>query len=370
MSLLYDSKNKISLCLSGGGNRAYSVALGMLNFLKRSDIIKRISMISGVSGSSWITTIAAHTDLEFDDIKLLEIPQNLNPIFPLFSLLWESGNEMADSNTNRYILSKVNLDNKKPSDIFLRKDWPLYIIGTCYVDENNKCRQIHFMKDKTIVNDRIIYEEKTITTMISSSSYIVGILPSLFSYEVIIEDKVYNCHDGGFIDNMGITPLLQNKDKKIIAIMMVSSDGNNGVEIIDLLGLDINIYDKIFNKDDWNEVLEIIKKNVQKRELCIIRKHMRVINSSQYNITEYTPEIIFYILSQVTEFEETPWFIENCTNENRKSELNDFPNFSLFFQNGFGVLSYTNLQTMALFKLGEWVFSKIYETNNDFFKEY
>jgi len=73
------SKKKLGVCFSGGGNRAYSAAIGQLRGLKHIKLLDKIDYISAVSGGSWATTVFMYADMPLDTL-LGETQTNLQAI--------------------------------------------------------------------------------------------------------------------------------------------------------------------------------------------------------------------------------------------------------------------------------------------------
>ncbi len=64
-----DHQRNIGLALSGGGSRAIAFHLGCLRALHDRDILKRVDVISSVSGGSVIAALYAYTDCSFSEFE-------------------------------------------------------------------------------------------------------------------------------------------------------------------------------------------------------------------------------------------------------------------------------------------------------------
>lgn len=370
-----NNKNSVPISFSGGCCRAHSSCLGVMRSLIKNNLINKIPYISAVSGSSWLIMILTYNDkslndllfdINFDDLKenkYVNISTKLNVEYDLVSYFYKNSIKVTNSIVNKYIINNFNLTT------YMRRNWPMYIINSSY-KKNGIYRPIEFTPNYSLINDVIVnnnsikqYNKKlSITNIIASSSYINALLPSIFSYDLLINNINHKVVDGAFIDIFGILPLLRRKCKKIFSVIIPPLNSDKSLKIKNWIYPLYDPYENIFEKEDWDNVLNHVNNKVKNKELCYYRGNIRVKNNEQYRLESYTTEILFYFVSNVKSFTETlPMLIVNL------SEMENFPNFPMFFSNRKTIFSLTLIQTYSIIKLTEWSFDKILKENLDFF---
>lgn len=408
-----DNKNIFSVSLSCGGCRAYCMSLGIMRAIHKNNFInnKSIPYISGVSGSSWLTMILAHYDKSLDEILLFDIDRtyenlqgndliNLSTdILPEIDILYipiYGINYFSNTCTNKFLLSRYSLDDKHLSrsrceeKIKLRENWPTYIISSTYF-EDGFYYPVEFTPDYSLIggknvtlilndvntsidpvrkhikesmNDKLEHYGNQITTtnIITSSSFVVNILPSLTSYNLSICGKIYQMVDGAYNDFMAIVPLLRRKCKRIFCVVSTTLTPAGKLDIKNSINKTRDYYEDIFDNEQWDAVIAIVNDKVSRGEISYCRVNIDIRNNDYYHTTEYTPEIIFFFLSRVNEFMNTlPIMVANSP------EMKNFPNFSMLLENGTKLLAYTRIQSYSLVMYSEWAFDRIFNENSDFF---
>lgn len=402
-----ETKKLFSLTFSGGSFRAYCSTLGIMRaIVKNEEIdIEEIPYISSISGSSWITMILSHTHdsleeillfdidrslTDFKENKLVDIAHKFQPnkdiILPFILNTTSSYNEII----NKYVLNEFELGNKSlckrkcEGKLHSREMWPTYIISASYENNGilypveytpsyytiggettslfiNDCKEGYM----SIISDSVISEscskissDITSTVMLASSSFLLN---TLLKYNIKVDEKDFSLLDGGYNDFFSIVPLLRRKIKRIFC--SVSSILNSdGTIMIKNWFKDTDDYESIFYVDEYKNMLKEINKKHFNRELCYFRGNFRVKENSQYLTSEYETEIIFYFVTQVSEFiDQLPPIVF------KSPEMIGFPNFSLLFSDQSNFISYSKLQSYSLILLTEWSFNEIYKRESDFF---
>lgn len=403
-----ENENIFSVSLSCGGCRAYCTGLGIMRGIVKNRHIdnRKIPYISSVSGSSWLMMILSHCHKSFEEILLFDIDReyatfsenplidlcsNILPELDMLGILFIGTSTFANIIVNKFILDKFDLCDKIVCRDNLRDEWPTYIISSTYsvgesfypIEYTPNYSLIGGEDVTLIVNDlnlellkkirSHIKEELcsclehnskpiTSTNMVASSSFIVNIFPYITSYCVNINRKTYNMLDGAYMDTLAIVPLLRRKCKKIFCMASCTLLADGKLDIKNWVNKQKDCYEDIFDNDQWNSIVEYANRKVETGELSYWRGNIDVMENSFYHTKEYTPEIIFFFTSRVTEFMNTlPILIANSP------ELKNFPNFLLMFQNGPQILAYTKLQSYVLCSYGEWAFNRIFDENVDFF---
>lgn len=407
-------KNIFSISLSCGGCRSYCISIGIMRAIFKNTEIdnKKIPYISSVSGSSWLTMILSHSSKSLEEILLfdidrtydtfpesllLDISVNMKPESHMLLIPFIGTSNFANMVTNKFILQNFDIHDKKvckyptESMVHLREEWPTYIISSTYSTESsfypieytpnysliggenvtlliNNLNTTSIEEIKKHVNEELYSTLEhngsciTTTNIVTSSSFVLNILPSITSYKMNICGNNYNILDGAYMDAMAIVPLLRRKCKKIFSVVSCTLNSECKLDIKTWINNTHDYYEDIFDIDQWNEILENANKRLENSEICYWRGNINIKNNSYYHTEEYTPEIIFFFITNVTEFINTlPILVSNSP------EMKNFPNFSMLFENRSQILAYTKLQSYALTSYAEWSFNKIFNENSDFF---
>jgi len=64
----------LGVCISGGGSRSLSLAVGQLRALSALGVLDQVSYVSGVSGGSWATVAYTYLPSSFDETSFLGVP--------------------------------------------------------------------------------------------------------------------------------------------------------------------------------------------------------------------------------------------------------------------------------------------------------
>lgn len=380
-----ESKNSVPISLSGGGTRSYCSCLGVMRSLLKNNLIKDIPYISAVSGASWLTMILSHSELPLEKLLLfdintknyddnhnilVDIVNKMHPESDLLKYFFKSSIVVTNDIINNFILQNFDLDNKLYSrsndgTSKIRQEWPTYIISSAY-HLHHKYFPIEYTPDYTVIggykpmfiDDKTKIKQNnlplTITNVVASSSYIINIIPSLLSYDLYFDGNDYKVNDGAYLDSLAITPLLRRQCKKIFSI------GSHQLNEEGKLKIQIHGYEDFI--EGWHEILDEVDKLVKSEKLCYIRKTVNIKNNSQYDISAYQAEILFYFVSDVKEFRDTiPALISNSP------EMKNFPTFKMIFENERHIIALSKIQSYNLITLSEWACNRIISLENDFF---
>lgn len=371
------NKNLPAVSFSGGGCRAYCSSIGILRSLYKNKLTDKIPYFSAVSGSSWLILILSHLDnkenallfdidykfKKFNDDQLLKIPKNISPMSILPSFLYFNSTDVGNRMSNYNILSHYDLHECSPCKC---EKWPTYIIGSCHW-KDNEFHPIDITHNYSYINNEIVPHDElmSLTNIITASSYIISIIPSLFSYEMNFNNQKFCVNDGAYIDKFSLGSLLRRKCKRIFstAAILLNSDGT--IKIRDWIDTnDRNNYEEYFESDDWNRVINNINDKIFEGEICCYKTTMRVKNNVKFSIEAYECEILFYFVTKVNEFMDT---IPNDIKE--LPEMSRFPTFLLLLENSTSLMMYTNIQCYTLIALTEWCVDRIIKIYPEFFTE-
>ncbi|MCE4554741.1 hypothetical protein [Pelomonas cellulosilytica] len=121
-----DLTGTVGVCLSGGGSRALSCAMGQLRGLRHLGLLDRVSAISSVSGGTWANALFSYLPADISDDDFLG-PVILDP-----STLTLSQLEQLSDNNLGWVPTRLN-----PPDLILK----LGELKACYGYENSELWQ-------------------------------------------------------------------------------------------------------------------------------------------------------------------------------------------------------------------------------------
>lgn len=254
-------EKRIALALSGGGFRASFFHIGVLSELARSGLLKHVTAISTVSGGS---IIGAYYYLELqrhrnrlnrdlvdqDYIEIIEnisidffkkVNRNLRNKFFFHHLgdLFTRNKSLAENHNlvellNKYFFDDFSFSNKNVTmdQLCQSEGLPKLIINSTNINFGKVCCFTSDLKDaennffkfaeeisKHQANKyKFDYKKLTIGHAVAASSCVPGLFPPM---NILLDKSILSFVDGGVIDNLGISALMEEDYEEIIV-----SDGS------------------------------------------------------------------------------------------------------------------------------------------------
>ena len=243
-----DIKNIDGLCLSGGGDKAFSI-IGCLSYLEKYEKfdITKINNYYGTSAGailSFLLIIGYTIDEIKDFIEMFDFKLLFNAISTnIIDFLNKFGFDDASKIINiikKFLQEKINIDDITFIDLFKITCKKLNIIGT------------NFSKGTDVIFNHINNPNMSVITAINISMCI----PLLFQ-PILYEGDYYV--DGGITNNL---PIKYCNKKTTLIIYLKFGHNNNLNSVIDLLvGCTSIMCDVISEKDFYDKSLNIIQIN-------------------------------------------------------------------------------------------------------------
>lgn len=308
-------QKRIALALSGGGFRASFFHIGVLSELARLGLLKHVTAISTVSGGS---IIGAYYYLELqryknklnkdlvdqDYIEIIEkisidffkkVNKNLRNKFFIHHLgdLFIRNKSLAENHNlvellNKYFFDEFSFKDKNVTmdQLCQSEGLPKLIINSTNVNFGKICCFTSDLKDaennffkfaeeisKYQANKyRFDYKKLTIGHVVAASSCVPGLFPPM---NIFLDKSILSFIDGGVIDNLGISALMEEDYDQIIV-----SDGS--LHIDQTLYYETSPLDMLMRTNDI--LMDQLKKhsientNFQKNNLTLISIRKGLLN--------------------------------------------------------------------------------------------
>lgn len=166
----------------------------------------------------------------------------------------------------------------------------------------------------------------------------------------------YNFGDGGFMENMGVMPLLARKVKKILVCVNVGdtiTKKSINWSLPALFGFGVTQINTVFEKNKFVELVEELLNNKANGESLIHRDKYQILENPHYGVEGgWETEITWIYNENVPKWKDKlrPEVLERF--EGRA--LRNFPHYRLFFQNRDALIKLSPEQVFLVSNLAEW----------------
>ncbi|MGR0221565.1 patatin-like phospholipase family protein [Agromyces sp. ZXT2-6] len=226
---------RIGLALSGGGFRATAFGLGSLRALHDRDLLRQVTVVSGISGGSLLTAMWAYGPERFD-----EFDDTVTEVLRA-GLQWELARRaFAPRAAGRAIASAVHAIGGRQGRSYSRTDALVEALaardfgaklvtdvthaGTDAVISSTDMRTGNAVRFGSAVSAcspyGTILSEVTVAEAVAASAAFPVLLPALRrGYEFVGRDGTHRSEqlvmtDGGVYDNLGLAPLLPGRSRQ------------------------------------------------------------------------------------------------------------------------------------------------------------
>lgn len=189
----------------------------------------------------------------------------------------------------------------------------------------------------------------------------------LWSKDVPGRSFYANIGDGEYYDSSVIIPMLSRKKKRIFSFNHSLNPLKRLFGIITSMDFKPPFanYTQVFDQTEFEKVDMEFQKNQRKYGVSFAKVTLTTLNNSKCNVSPYQVEIFFLLLEASEKFNR---LLPVETQQALSTEFQNFPNYSVLFQNPPQIIQYTLKQINLLVAMTYWSIQQIEQPICDWFQ--